>query len=109
MDLESIAAKNEKAVRREDERILSKAILGHSLSELYSNDRIKLAVTRNEVKNMISQFNSTDVAEIFSPERVTSACKAYLDQPWTSRMGTTSTLRRTEHDAGRPLSKRSQN
>ena len=42
-------------LREEDERILSRAILGHSLHEVYC---------------------STDVCEIFSTERVAAACKS---------------------------------
>ena len=35
------------AMKAEDELILNKAILGHSLSEVYSNGRIQLAVNRS--------------------------------------------------------------
>ena len=61
-------------LRREDEAILSKAILGHSLHEVYSNKRIQLAVNRCSMERINCQLGSTEVSEIFSPERVATVC-----------------------------------
>ena len=63
-----------KAMKTEDELILSKAILGKSLSEVYSNGRIQLAVNRCSMERLNTQLSSTDVSEIFSPERVAAVC-----------------------------------
>ena len=68
---------NEIMAKREDEIILNKAILGHSLHEVYSNQRIRLAVERNKMEGLNKQLASTDVCEMFSPERVTAVCKQY--------------------------------
>ena len=48
-------------LRSEDELILSKAILGHSLHEVYSNQRIQLAVCRNSMERINQQLSSADV------------------------------------------------
>ena len=61
--------------RAEDDLILSKAILGKSLHELYSNKRIELAISRKHMENINRQLDAVDVCEIFSPERVTGVCK----------------------------------
>ena len=67
--------------RREDENMLSKVILGHSLHEVYSNQRIKLAVARSSVECLKKEIGSTDVSKIFSPERVTAVCRKYGLKP----------------------------
>ena len=67
--------------RREDEEIICKAILGKSLHEIYSNNRIKLAVDRQSVECLNKQMLGVDVMEVFSPERVGKLCKEHgLDQ-----------------------------
>ena len=63
--------------RREDEMIPSKAILGHDLNEIYSNQRIIIAVNRNKVEGLAW----TDVSEMFSPARVTQVCEKYGLKP----------------------------
>ena len=63
-----------KAMKAEDELILNKAILGHSLCEIYSNGRIQFAVNRSSMEHLNTQLSSTDVCEIFSPERVAAVC-----------------------------------
>ena len=62
--------------RKEDLLILSRAMLGKSLLEVYSNERIGLAVGRNAVESP-NKLASTDVSEMFSPERLTKVCKQY--------------------------------
>ena len=57
----------------EDERILHHAMLGHDLTEVYSNKRLQLAGSRQFVESILS----TDISEVFSPERVTSVCARY--------------------------------
>ena len=71
IDVDSIQA------RREDGIILHRAVLGQNLHDVYSNERIKLAITRNDKKNLNEQLLSTDNTEIFSPERVAAHCKKY--------------------------------
>ena len=61
--------------RKEDDLIMTKAILGHSLHEIYSNHRIQLAIGRKHVERMSRDLDGVDVCEIFSPERVTAVCK----------------------------------
>ena len=61
-------------MKSEDELILSKAILDHSLSEIYSNKRIQLTVNRSSMERLSTQLASTDVCEIFSPEGVAAVC-----------------------------------
>ena len=63
IDVDSLAAK------REDQLILYHAVLGHDLTETYSNRRLKLAETRF----VAGQLMRVDMSEMFSPERVTSA------------------------------------
>ena len=53
---------------------MTKAILGHSLHEVYSNRRIQLAVNRNAMERISHLLDSTDVSEVFSPARVAAAC-----------------------------------
>ena len=74
MDLNSEDSE-ETRLRSEDELILSKAILGQSLHEVYSNKRIELAVSRNAMERINQQLGSTNMCESFSPERVATACK----------------------------------
>ena len=57
-------------MKSEVELILRKAILGHPLSEIYSNKRIKFAVKRSSMERLNTQLASTDVCEIFSSERM---------------------------------------
>ena len=71
IDVDSIQA------RREDEIILHRAVLGENLHDVYSNKHIKLAIIRNDMENLNEQLLSTDITEIFSPERVTAHCKKY--------------------------------
>ena len=54
------------------------SVLGHDLTETYSNRKLKLAETRF----IAGQLMRVDMSEMFSPERVTSVCKQYgLIQP----------------------------
>ena len=75
------------ALKFEDERILCKAILGHSLREIFSNKRIQLAVNRCSMERLNTWLASTDVCEIFSIERVAGVCKKFglsrLGSQWT--------------------------
>ena len=64
----------EKANRREDQLIVSRAFLGHDLHEAYSNKRMLLASNRSMVDSLC-KIGSVDVSEMFSPERVTKVCK----------------------------------
>ena len=57
----------------EDRNIIYHAILGHDLTEVYSNQRLQLAADRH----YITEILSTDVSEVFSPERVTAVCEKY--------------------------------
>ena len=68
LDIDSLRA------RREDEEIVCKAVLGRDLHDVYSNKRIQVAVNRQVAEMMTGQFKSTDVAEIFSPQRVAKVC-----------------------------------
>ena len=67
IDVDSLAAK------KEDQLILYHAILGHDLTESYSNARLTLAGSRH----IIGQLMGVDMCEMFSPERVTAVCKQY--------------------------------
>ena len=49
------------------------AIRGRGISEIYSKDRIKIAVARSHVRMLLR----TDVSEMFSPERVTKMCEEF--------------------------------
>ena len=66
----------EKANRREDQLIVSRAFLGHDLHEVYSNKRLCLASSRNMVESYC-KLASVDVSEMFSPERVTKVCEEF--------------------------------
>jgi hypothetical protein len=57
-----------KAMKTEDGLILSKAILGNSLNEVYSNGRIQLAVNRCSMERLNTQISSIDVCEMSRPE-----------------------------------------
>jgi hypothetical protein len=65
---------NEKA---EDQKIICHAILGHDLTETYSNARIRLAANREEVQRLMS----VDLSEMYSPERVSAVCASYGLRP----------------------------
>ena len=65
----------------EDDKIMSMAIMGKSLQELYSNETLKIASDRICISSMVRQLNSTDVSEIFSPERGTALCKKHGLKP----------------------------
>ena len=69
-------------VKREDMKIVSLALLGRSIHEVYSNARIDVAVARQSAEAMM--LMSTDVTEIFSPERVASVCKEFGLKPGMS-------------------------
>ena len=56
---------------------MAKAILVHSLHEVFSNARIQMAVNRNHAETISERLASTDVSEVFSPERVTAACSRF--------------------------------
>ena len=62
-------------LKSEDEFIIAKAILGHSLHEVYSNGRIELAMNRQHMERINSHLSRVDMSEIFSPKRVTAACQ----------------------------------
>ena len=62
---------------REEEFASSRAIPGHSLHEVYSNQMLPLAVDRNSVECMMKQLKHTNVCEIFSPECVAAVCWEY--------------------------------
>ena len=74
MKMDELNMINEK---RTDEMIVSQAIIGKNLHDVYSNERIILAVNRQSVENMNAQMASVDVMEVFSPERVGKACKLF--------------------------------
>ena len=61
------------AAKKEYQLILDHAILGHDLTEIYSNARLTLAGKRH----VFGQRMGVDMSEIFSPERVTAVCKQY--------------------------------
>ena len=69
-------------MRREDRKIVSLALLGRSIHEVYSNTRIDTAVARQTAEGMM--LMSVDVTEIFSPERVASVCKDFGLKPGMS-------------------------
>jgi hypothetical protein len=64
---------DEIAAKLEDENILYHAMLGFDLTEVYSNKRLRLAGSRQIAESILS----TDISEVFSPERVTSVCARY--------------------------------
>ena len=57
-----------------DKLILSKAVLGHSLCEIYSSNRIRVAVDRSSMERLNTQLASTDVCKIISPKKVAADC-----------------------------------
>ena len=71
LDIDLLEAKNE------DAHIFYHAILGHDLTECYSNKRLQLAGDRH----IVGQIASADVTEIFSPERVSKLCSQYGPKP----------------------------
>ena len=69
--------------RRTDEMIVSKALLGKKLHDVYSNERISLAVNRQSVENMNAQMASVDVMEVFSPSKsARPASSSGLSRDW---------------------------
>ena len=70
-DLDSLNAK------AEDAKIVYHTILGHDLTESYSNGRLQMARARH----MVGQLAAVDMSEVFSPERVTKLCKSYGLEP----------------------------
>ena len=59
--------------KQQDKDIIYHAMLGHDLTEVYGGKRMQLAADRE----FLRQIMSTDVSEVFSPERVTAVCKQY--------------------------------
>ena len=59
--------------KQQDKEIIYHAMLGHDLTEVYGSERLKLTANRE----FLRQIMSTDVSEVFSPERVTTVCKQY--------------------------------
>ena len=107
MKMDELNMINEK---RTDEMIVSQAILGKNLHDVYSNERIILAVNRQSVENMNAQMASVDVMEVFSPSALAKlASSSGLSRvwPWTSRAVMISTSLPTAPSAGRPLNERS--
>ena len=76
MDVDSLR------VKRKDMKIVSLALLGRSIHEVYSNSRIDIAVARHSAEAMM--LMSADVTEIFSPERVAGVCKEFGLKPGMS-------------------------
>ena len=75
LDLDGVRA------RQEDEDMVCRHVLGQNLHDVYSNERLQLAASRQSVEMLIRQLRGVDVMEIFSPERVGKLCKEYgLDQ-----------------------------
>ena len=64
-------------VKQEDMIIVSRAMIGHSIHETYSNSRIELAVTHQTAEAMMNSLMSTDVTEIFKPECVAQVCRDF--------------------------------
>ena len=71
VDVDSIEEK------RVDDEVLHRAILGHDLTEIFSNKRLRLAADRH----FINKLRRIDMSEMFSPERVTAACRDYGLEP----------------------------
>ena len=63
--------------RRVDDEILHRAILGHDLTDLFSNKRLQLAADRHFTKHLFIIYMS----EMLSPERVTAVCRDYGLEP----------------------------
>ena len=59
--------------KQQDKEIIYHAMLGHDLTEVYGSKRLQLTANRD----FLRQIMSTDVSEVFSPERVTTVCKQY--------------------------------
>ena len=70
-DLDSLNAK------AENTNIVYHTILGHDLTDSYSNGRLQLARARHT----IGQLAAVDISEVFSPERVRKLCKSYGLEP----------------------------
>ena len=60
-----------------DYSILHRAILGHDLTEMFSNKRLQLPADRH----LLNQLLRIDMSEMFSPERVTAVCRDYGLEP----------------------------
>ena len=71
IDVDSLRAK------QEDMRIVSRALIGQSVHEIYSNSRIKLAVCKQTVESSKGGLMSADVIEMFSPECVATVCREF--------------------------------
>ena len=56
-------------------KMMSLALFGRSIHEVYLNSRIDIAVSRQSAEAMM--LMSADVTEIFSPERVAAVCKEF--------------------------------
>ena len=76
LDIDSLREK------REEIRIVSLALLGWSIHEVYSNSRIDTAVARQSAEAMM--LMSADFTDIFSPERVAAVCKEFGFKPGMS-------------------------
>ena len=76
--------------KREDMRIVSLALLGRSIHEVYSNSRIDIAVARQSAEGMI--LMSADVTEIFSPERRSARFRGRKTPPTFARRTSESRL-----------------
>ena len=63
--------------KRVDDEILHRAILGHDLTEIFSNKRLQLAADGH----FINQLLRVDMSDMFSPERVTAVCRDYGLEP----------------------------
>ena len=71
VDVDSIEEK------RTDNDIIYRAILGHDLTDIFSNKRLQLAADRQFVNELLR----VDMSEMFSPERVTAVCRDYGLEP----------------------------
>ena len=63
--------------RRVDNEIIHRAILGHDLTEMFSDKRLQLA---GDI-HFVNQLLRVDMSEMFSPERVTAVCRDYGLEP----------------------------
>ena len=63
--------------KAEDQKIVCRALLGHDLTEAYSNGRLRLAANRYAALQLLS----VDMSEMFSPERPTVLCSSYGLEP----------------------------
>ena len=64
----------ERANRREDQLIVSRAFRKHDFHEVCLNKRILFTSNRKMVDSLC-KISSVDVSEMFSPERVTKVCE----------------------------------